>query len=173
MVKTLKNYIREIVYGGTDGVVTTFAVVTSAAGANLDVTIVLILGFASLVADAFSMGVSAYLSERSEKDSTGDSAKFSQIAAVKTGIATFLAFTVVGFVPLSVYTFDYVFTWELEYTLQISVGITLGVFAIIGLFRGIITNVNKLRTTLESFILGSVAAIVAYAAGVFLDKLIS
>jgi len=45
------NYIRDFIYGGIDGAVTTFAVVSGVAGAELSTTIILILGFANLVAD--------------------------------------------------------------------------------------------------------------------------
>lgn len=60
------EYIGEFVYGGIDGSVTTFAVVAGAAGANLDSSIVIILGFANLIADGFAMSVGSYLSNKSE-----------------------------------------------------------------------------------------------------------
>lgn len=61
-----ENYLREFVYGGIDGAVTTFAVVAGAVGANLDAGVIIILGFANLFADGFSMSVGAYLSAKSE-----------------------------------------------------------------------------------------------------------
>lgn len=64
----LQNYLREFVYGGIDGAVTTFAVVAGAVGANLDASIIIILGFANLLADGFSMSVGAYLSSKSENE---------------------------------------------------------------------------------------------------------
>lgn len=64
----LQNYLREFVYGGIDGAVTTFAVVAGAVGANLDPAIIIILGFANLLADGFSMSVGAYLSSKSEQE---------------------------------------------------------------------------------------------------------
>lgn len=65
---TLAKYLPEFVYGGIDGLVTTFAVVAWATGANLDLSIVLILWFANLFADGFSMSVGAYLANKSEHD---------------------------------------------------------------------------------------------------------
>lgn len=61
-------YLGEFVYGGIDGAVTTFAVVCGAVGAGLDNTIIIILGFANLLADGFAMSVGAYLSSKSVKD---------------------------------------------------------------------------------------------------------
>ncbi len=63
-----QEYLGEFVYGGIDGAVTTFAVVAGAVGAELSMSIILILGFANLLADGFSMSVGAYLSTKSELD---------------------------------------------------------------------------------------------------------
>lgn len=57
--------VADFVYGGIDGAVTTFAVVAGVEGANLSLPIILILGFANLFADGFSMSVGKYLSEKS------------------------------------------------------------------------------------------------------------
>lgn len=59
--------IREIVYGGNDGIVTTFAVVAGTVGADLPHSIVIILGLANLLADGLSMATGAYLSEKSDQ----------------------------------------------------------------------------------------------------------
>jgi VIT1/CCC1 family predicted Fe2+/Mn2+ transporter len=64
----IQEYLGEFVYGGIDGAVTTFAVVAGGFGANLDAGILIILGFANLLADGFSMSVGAYLSAKSELD---------------------------------------------------------------------------------------------------------
>ncbi len=63
-----QDYLGEFVYGGIDGSITTFAVVAGAVGANLEASIILILGFANLLADGFSMSVGAYLAAKSETD---------------------------------------------------------------------------------------------------------
>jgi hypothetical protein len=49
------NYLRDWIYGGIDEAVTTFAVASGIAGAQLSPWIVLALGFAKLFADGFSM----------------------------------------------------------------------------------------------------------------------
>jgi len=61
-----QEFLGEFVYGGIDGSVTTFAVVAGSAGASLDSSIIIILGFANLIADGFSMSVGSYLSNKSE-----------------------------------------------------------------------------------------------------------
>lgn len=63
-----EDYIGEFVYGGIDGSVTTFAVVAGSAGAGLDSSVIIILGFANLIADGFAMSVGSYLSNKSEQE---------------------------------------------------------------------------------------------------------
>ena len=65
---THHNYLRDFVYGGIDGSVTTFAIVAGTAGASLSTRVVLILGVANLFADGFSMAASNYLGTRAEQD---------------------------------------------------------------------------------------------------------
>lgn len=68
MIANSQRYLKEFVYGGIDGAVTTFAVVAGAVGAGLDESIIIILGFANLLADGFSMSVGAYLAAKTEKE---------------------------------------------------------------------------------------------------------
>lgn len=71
---SISGYLKEIVYGGSDGIITTFAVVAGFTGAQSQainqypVVIVLIFGFANLLADAFSMGMGNVLSIFADKD---------------------------------------------------------------------------------------------------------
>lgn len=60
------NYLKDFVYGAVDGAVTTFAVVSGVAGADLSPRIVIILGMANLIADGFSMAVSNYLGAKTQ-----------------------------------------------------------------------------------------------------------
>ncbi|TSC79217.1 MAG: hypothetical protein G01um101425_717 [Candidatus Peregrinibacteria bacterium Gr01-1014_25] len=64
----LGPFIHDIVYGGNDGIVTTFAVVAGTVGADLPHGIIIILGLANLLADGTSMATGAYLSLKSELD---------------------------------------------------------------------------------------------------------
>lgn len=63
----LAAYIKDVIYAANDGIITTFAVVAGVTGASLEITTVVILGFANLLADGFSMALSNYLGSRSER----------------------------------------------------------------------------------------------------------
>lgn len=62
------NYLRDWVYGGIDGAVTTFAIVAGVVGAALSANIVIILGVANLVADGISMAAGNYSATKTEHD---------------------------------------------------------------------------------------------------------
>src|SRR4029453_7077062 len=99
-----QHYIRDLVYGANDGVITTFAVVAGVTGGTLQPMAVLVLGVANLVADGLSMGVGNYLGIRSdervrEKQELPEQEAF----PIRHGIATFIAFVTAGAVPLIPY----------------------------------------------------------------------
>ncbi len=62
------NYLRDWIYGGIDGAVTTFAIVAGVVGADLSAIVLLILGFANLLADGFAMAAGNYIGTKSETD---------------------------------------------------------------------------------------------------------
>jgi VIT1/CCC1 family predicted Fe2+/Mn2+ transporter len=62
------NYLRDWIYGGIDGTITTFAIVAGVVGADLPGTVVLVLGLANLLADGFAMGACNYSATKAELD---------------------------------------------------------------------------------------------------------
>jgi len=70
----VQEFLKQITYGGNDGIVTTFAIVAGFAGASAEgagqigALAVLVFGLANLCADAVSMGLGEFLSTRSQRD---------------------------------------------------------------------------------------------------------
>ena len=62
-----QSYLRDFIYGAIDGAVTTFAVVSGVAGAQLSSTVVIILGLANLIGDGFSMAAGNFLGVRADR----------------------------------------------------------------------------------------------------------
>ncbi len=60
------RYLRDWIYGGIDGAITTFAIVSGVVGAHLSTSIILVLGAANIVADGFSMAASNYTGTKTE-----------------------------------------------------------------------------------------------------------
>jgi len=73
-----QSYLRDWVYGGIDGAITTFAVVSGVVGASLSPKTILILGFVNLIADGFSMAASNFLSTRAEQEELAHWRKFEE-----------------------------------------------------------------------------------------------
>jgi len=63
-----ENVVADAVLGGIDGCVTTFAVVSGSVGAGFPPAVALVLGFANLFADGFSMAVSNYESIKTDRE---------------------------------------------------------------------------------------------------------
>jgi len=62
------NYVKSIIYGGSDGIVSVFVTVAAVSGSNFGIGLVLVLGLAKLFAGALSMGVGDWLATDAEVD---------------------------------------------------------------------------------------------------------
>lgn len=169
MKNFLHNFLPEFVYGALDGTVTTFAIIAGVAGASLSPAIVLILGISNVLADGFSMASGNYLSEKSHQSQSGIIPAHTPL---KTALATFISFVIVGSIPIIAYAIGMIFNiWQGKEFL-VSIIFTTCAFVLIGRIRGKITNTNRLHSVVETLIIGGVAAIVAYSVGFFLKGII-
>ncbi len=158
-----KKYLPDFVFGGVDGLVTTFAVVSGVVGASLSSSVILILGFANLFADGFSMAISNYLSSKSEEDLNQNP---SNKKAISAALVTFCAFILIGFIPLFPFVIDFG-----ENNFILSIILTLTAFSIVGYIKGLITGKGKIISALQTLIMGALAALIAYGVGYFLASL--
>jgi VIT1/CCC1 family predicted Fe2+/Mn2+ transporter len=169
------RYIKDLVYGANDGIITTFAVVAGMTGAGIDNptnSAIIIIGIASLLSDGFSMASSDFLGSESEKESIelrGGRVPTGDKKPVANAVATFLAFIVAGTMPLLPYLFLPAtanrFLW--------AVGATAVTLFFVGALRTIATGRGLLRSGLEMLIIGGVAAFIAYGAGFVVNQLVS
>lgn len=218
--------VSDFVFGGIDGAVTTFAVVAGVSGASLSPGIVLILGFANLFADGFSMAIGNYLGTRahlelvrkirkSEEDSVRDkpeeereeiveiyrnkgfSGKILQDtvnvitkneaiwvdtmmkdefgiveetkSALKAAVVTFLAFNLIGIIPLFPYIVEY-FIEPYSYNMFLisSIFTSLALF-LVGSIKANIVSKKWYISGIETLAIGGFAAVIAYLVGYFLS----
>lgn len=219
------SHVGDFVYGAIDGSVTTFAVVSGVAGAGLSANIVVILGFANLLADGFSMAVGNYLSTRAENEFVqnerkreewevehypeGEVEEIREIyrrkgfsgrnleRVVRTitsdkkvwvdtmmseelgmqesrnspfmkGVVTFVSFLVIGLIPLLSYLLSYIAASLGAIAYQLSVILTGITFFLIGSAKIFVTGKHWFRSGLETLIMGSLAATIAYVVGYLL-----
>ena len=164
-----RHYLKDLVYGANDGIITSFAVVAGVAGARLEPRIVVILGFANLLADGFSMGASSFLSIRSDEDvrRTKGQAPLEPFPG-RHSLATFFAFVISGVVPLM----SYVVAVGPDYRFSLAVGLTLSTLFVVGAARSLVTRVPWWRSGAEMLLIGSLAAGVAYGVGAFVKGVV-
>jgi len=165
-----RHYVRELIYGASDGIITTFAVVAGVAGGGLSMRVVPIVGAANLLADGLSMAVGNYLSIRaSESVLEAQDLPEEEAFPFRHGGATFLAFLGAGAVPLLPYLIPVLsidrFAWSIALTL-------VALFAV-GASRGLIANVRWWRAGFEMFGLGALVAAVAYSSGAVVAAIVA
>jgi len=217
------NYLRDWIYGGIDGAVTTLAVVTGVAGAQLSKWTILALGFANLFADGFSMAASNYLGTKAELDDwrrlerienrhielapEGEREEVRQIFARKgfegddlqrivelvtadrerwvqtmltdeyglpqevrspwtAAICTFTAFLLCGIVPVLP------FVLGMDHSLTVSAVLTCIVFVAIGSIKSRWSTSSWWYSGLLTLLVGAIAALLAYATGVIVKRLV-
>ncbi len=156
-MKGLKKILPAIVYGGSDGAVTTFSVMAGAAGAGLDPKVIIILGCANLASDGFSMASADFLSEES-KDKANEKKSFHQ------ALFTFISFVGIGLVPLIPFLLALTVTLPANEFL-LSTLLTFTAFVAIGYTRGYILKKNKFAMISQSVGIGTLCAGVAYLVG--------
>ena len=166
----IKKYLPEFVYGGIDGAVTTFAVVMGATGASLSSATVLILGFANLIADGFSMATSNYLAVKAEaelhvhhKDYRNYIKKIKH--PLKSATATFLSFFLIGLIPLLSFLLALFIPYFNANKITYSIILTGVALASVGGIKGELLRKHPVRASLETLVIGGIAAALAFFVG--------
>lgn len=166
---TARHYIRDLVYGANDGIITTFAVVSGAAGGALSYTAILIIGVANLAADGMSMGVGNLQAIRAhERVRAAQSLPEEEAYPWKHGAATLLAFVGAGSVPL----LPFLFPGEFAALVLWSTALTFVALFGVGAARAVLTGERWWRAGAETLSLGAVVALAAYAASAMLAAVI-
>ena len=224
--KKAASYLKDMVYGANDGLVTTFAVIAGVAGASLDPIVVVFLGMANLLADGFSIAASSFLATRSESDvfrserevehwevahkpeaEAGEireilakkgyhGADLEQMTALiiknkkfwvdlmmgeelgltpvgearplKGAATTFLAFVLAGFVPI----LPFFFIHSDGGAFWVSAVLASAMFFVVGSLRTIFTRRPWVWSGFEMFLVGGLAASIAYGVGFLIRAVI-
>jgi VIT1/CCC1 family predicted Fe2+/Mn2+ transporter len=230
MKKIRYNWLPDFVYGGIDGAVTTFAVVAGVVGAKLSTPVILIMGFANLFADGFSMATGKYLSDKAELDRINQIKESEQqsilekpqeekseireilrsfgfkgadltraakvitskpkiwvklmlthefnvieenINPIKGALSTFVAFQLVGLIPLLGYVIQPLLGIKDERVLFWTTCVaTLGALFLVGTIKSRFSSRHWVLTGTETMVIGGFAASIAFFVGEILSKLL-
>jgi VIT1/CCC1 family predicted Fe2+/Mn2+ transporter len=171
MKKYIYKYLPEFVYGSVDGVVTTVAIITGAIGAGLSSAIIFILGLANVLADAWSMGSSEYLSSISEAQMQGKDYRTLDKTPIKKGWITFISFVCIGLLPIIPFLISIIVPSFNDFDTIVSMALALGAFILIGYIGARVAGVSRGRNILRTVIVGGVAAFISFIVGYFLRGL--
>lgn len=149
------NYLRPVILGSIDGIITSFVIIAGGFAGNVDSDSILVIGFSSLIADAFSMGTGEYLSSRTENTSA---------RSVLKGIACFTSFILMGSIPL--------LTFMLFAAGRMLASIAAYIICLILIATGqaCILKKNVFTTTVEVMSLGCLAGGIAYVVAYVTNK---
>lgn len=223
------HYLRDFVYGAVDGAVTTFAVVSGVAGAELSTGIIIVLGVANLVGDGFSMAAGNFLGTRADEQMkkrarqteeehielypegereevrqileakgfsgedldravdtlTSDRQRWVDIMmtdelghslrgprALPAALVTFVAFVVVGIIPLLSFLLDYFSPLSIAEPFLISSVLTGSAFFAVGAAKALFVEQKWYWAGIETLVVGGSAAGIAYGIGALLKGLV-
>ena len=157
-MKLTADYARNSFFGIEDGLVSTAGVMFGVATATTDRAFVLTVGMVTVLVEATSMGIGAYLSEKSANEVE----KRVTVKPVVDGILMFLTYSLAGTYCVSPYGI-----FGTRVGMYVSVLMTLGALFLLGYLPR-----KSTRRGLEVFMLGGLAVLIGYFAGGILSKLV-
>jgi vacuolar iron transporter family protein len=158
------KYLRSIIYGGVDGIITIFNIISGVTGAQLDTKIIIILGISSLFSDAVSMGMSDYLSLKANKKLDKDL----DMDENTSSMITFISFIIFGLIPLL--TFIILLKMNQKNIFIKSLFATMVSLFILGSYQSKITKENYIKLGLTTSFHGLLASIVSYNIGKMINS---
>ena len=165
MVKSL--LLRTIMMGGIDGIITIFNIISGIEGSKLNYKYIFILGVATLLADAISMGTGEYISVKAEKKYKNLT---NTINPIKNGVIMFISFVIFGTIPLCIYFIALKINPKNKYiNTYISILITL---FILGTIKSKYTKETWYISGGYNMLYGGIASLLAFNVSRFISSLI-
>jgi VIT1/CCC1 family predicted Fe2+/Mn2+ transporter len=162
MGKQTELYLRNIVFGISDSLVSTVGLLAGIDVAGTSKQIILLTGIVYAFVEAFSMAVGSFLSEQSaeEYEVKGET---SGAGPVTAGIVMFVSFILSSFIPIVPYLI-----FGLGFALWFSIGFSLIALFVVGLISAKIVRVNMISHALKMMLLGGAAIIIGVVVGKFI-----
>lgn len=155
-------YIRNVVFGVEDSLVSTVALLSGIAAAGVPSRTLFLTGMVLILVEAFSMASGSYLSEQSAEEYV-----LRKEAPMKHfifgSVLMFFSYFFSGLIPLLPYLF-----FEITYALLTSVVLSFVGLFVLGALSAEISKVNVFRSGVRMFLIGGVAVILGTLVGFLL-----
>ena len=166
----IEKFTRSIMYGGTDGIITMFNLISSIEGSKQNPLLVFFLGISILIGDALSMGFSDFLSIRSEnrlkpKEKRTETPHY-------YGLSTFISFILFGLLPLGTYLLYYAMYGKSNYIITLlSIIVSLTLLGYLNSYEKEIKE--KIKNSIEVVLVGTFTSFCSFYVSKMLSSYIS
>ena len=153
-----EDYLRSIVFGFQDALVSTTGVIAGVAAGTNDKQLVILASLVAITVESLSMGAGQYMSEKSvhQMDETGKHTDNLYVGATIMGLSYFFG----GLIPVLP-----ILIFELPISATVSIICALvGLFAL-GYIKAKLVKTNPLKSALEIFVLGGIATLIGLIVG--------
>jgi vacuolar iron transporter family protein len=156
-----EDYLRSIVFGFQDGLVSTTGVVAGISAGVENPAIIVLAAFVAVSVEASSMAAGQYTSEKAvhEMDKEGKHKDNLILGA----ILMFFSYLFAGLIPITP-----ILLFDKPVSNFLSIGAALAALFMLGFIKGKVVKNNALRSATELFLIGGTATAIGLAVGVFL-----
>lgn len=155
-----EDYLRSIIFGFQDALVSTTGVIAGVAAGTNDKHLVILASLVTITVESLSMGAGQFMSEKSvhQMDKTGKHTDNLYIGALLMGLSYFLG----GLIPVLP-----ILTFELPVSATISIiSALIGLF-VLGYIKAKLVKINPIKSAVEIFVLGGAATLIGLIVGKF------
>lgn len=162
MSKNRELYMRNVIFGMIDSLVSTVGLL-----AGIDITgtsrqTIIATGIIYALVEGFSMAVGSFLSEESVEEYEVKK-EVSLTDSASGGIVMFISFVIASFIPLAPYVYV-----DLSSAIWLSVIVSIVALFIVGAISAKISKVSILNRAISMAVLGAMAIIIGVIVGKFL-----
>ncbi len=161
MSKNIDLYVRNIVFGISDSLVSTVGLLAGIDASGTSRQIIILTGVVYAFVEAFSMAIGSFLSEESteEYETKGEVSDGKPFAA---GFIMFISFILASFIPIVPYLFA-----GLTAALWLSITLSIAALFIVGIVSAEIIKVHPWKHALKMALLGGAAILIGVLVGKF------
>ncbi len=169
-------FIRDIVFGVHDALLTNIGIVTGFVAALQDTRLIILTVVIDVIISAFAMSFGTYLSRTSESDylkgqlADEEHQNIEDVLAnpVLAAIVMWVTYVLTGMIPLLPFFFNLVPAEALRWAIMLSLLVFFGV----GYFKGLATQTSPIKGGLQFLTFGSIAAVIGYVIGQYGQRLL-
>jgi len=161
MVKQTELYLRNVIFGVADSLVSTVGLLAGIDVAGTNRAGILLTGIVYAFVEAFSMAVGSFLSEQSaeEYEAKGEVSAGGPIVA---SVVMFLSFVIASFIPIVPYLI-----FGLSTALWMSIALSIVALGIVGIVSAKIVKVKIASHAVKMMLLGGAAILIGVIVGKF------